>query len=420
MRDDIEKALQTLNSDFGTSLFTNPRQFKAALADTPIEPNAKKIRKLLNIAICDMKAYSRLESGLANNNLFIVNNLIAEMVSDHWPEESSAQMAIESIAGLLGYPPASPSQPKIATAQQHLQLRPTPTMNDPLLERAFLFLEDGDWDKADEYCERVLDANPKNAAAYVGKLCAELKIKNEADLANQKRLLDDMPNYKKALRFADTSYHDKLVEYNQAINDRIIEEQERLKKLKVGDIVKFGSYDWRMLEIDKQNGKALILSDKIIEQRKYNKERVAVTWETCTLRNYLNGEFLQKFTKEQQGQIIQTRIANNDNQWYDTKGGSDTSDSVFLLSLEEVVNYFGDSGQLRNKNLKDKGRFDDQYNAERIAKNADGKACWWWLRSPGYGSSDAARVNDDGVVGVSGRLVNDFSGGVRPALWLNL
>lgn len=53
----------------------------------------------------------------------------------------------------------------------------------PLLKRAFIFLEDGNWKDADEYCERVLDIDPENAQAYLGKLMAELKVHKQDDLA---------------------------------------------------------------------------------------------------------------------------------------------------------------------------------------------------------------------------------------------
>ena len=52
----------------------------------------------------------------------------------------------------------------------------------PLLERAFMFLEDGNWASANEYCEKVLDSDPKNATAYLGKLMAELKVKKQENL----------------------------------------------------------------------------------------------------------------------------------------------------------------------------------------------------------------------------------------------
>ena len=48
---------------------------------------------------------------------------------------------------------------------------------EPLLKRAFMFLEDGEWDKADNYCEQVLNQDPENAQAYLGKLMAELHVR---------------------------------------------------------------------------------------------------------------------------------------------------------------------------------------------------------------------------------------------------
>jgi len=107
MKTTIKQALQTLNKHFGASIFSNPKQFKAALADVPIESDAKKIRNLLNIAICEMKAYSRLESSLSNKNNFVVDNLSEEMLSDFAIDKPTAQMVIESIAELLGYVPKS-------------------------------------------------------------------------------------------------------------------------------------------------------------------------------------------------------------------------------------------------------------------------------------------------------------------------
>ena len=49
----------------------------------------------------------------------------------------------------------------------------------PFLKRAFIFLEDGDWDSANEYCEKVLDIDPENASAYLGKLLSELHVRKQ-------------------------------------------------------------------------------------------------------------------------------------------------------------------------------------------------------------------------------------------------
>jgi len=232
---------------------------------------------------------------------------------------------------------------------------------------------------------------------------------------------------------------------------------------KVGDVIPFGEWEWLVLDV--QDNKALIITNDVIEQRPYNVgggkrvEGVSVTWETCTLREYLNGEFLQKFTPRELGRIEETKILNPKNLWYSSDGENDTIDKVFLLNLEEVDKYFGDSGDYLNKvrktsndgkliNAHDGLAFSNSNDSSRIAKFGN-EASTWWLRSLGdysnvhtaaavtiYGeilgnkslalssSLDyqryAAYVFIDGVVNVRGYTVGHRDGGVRPALWLLL
>ena len=97
-------------------------------------------------------------------------------------------------------------------------------------------------------------------------------------------------------------------------------------------------------------------------------------------------------------------------------------DRIFLLSLEEAVNYFGDSGQLRSRPSGAWG-ISDRYNNTRMALDLDGSAFWWWLRSPGDDPRHAADVNAVGGLALGGGGVfwsGGVGGGVRPALWLNL
>ena len=72
----------------------------------------------------------------------------------------------------------------------------------PLLKRAFMFLEDGDWKSANEYCEKVLDQDPENAEAYLGKLMADLKVKKQEQLRDLRTPFESNGNYRKAIRFA--------------------------------------------------------------------------------------------------------------------------------------------------------------------------------------------------------------------------
>lgn len=90
----------------------------------------------------------------------------------------------------------------------------------PLLERAFMFLEDGDWNSADEYCEKVLDLDPKNAEAYLGKLMAELQVKKQEFLKVRENPFDNNANYKKVIRFADEKLKSEITGYIEHIKTR--------------------------------------------------------------------------------------------------------------------------------------------------------------------------------------------------------
>lgn len=59
------------------------------------------------------------------------------------------------------------------------------------LKRVTLFLEDGSWEEADAYCEKVLDIEPECAEAYLGKPLAEFKVHNIDELSQVNRKLDE-------------------------------------------------------------------------------------------------------------------------------------------------------------------------------------------------------------------------------------
>ena len=90
----------------------------------------------------------------------------------------------------------------------------------PLLKRVFMFLEDGDWNSANEYCEKVLDIDPENASAYLGKLLSELRVRKQESLKDQAEPFDHNNNYQKAVRFADEKLKTALTGYIEHINTR--------------------------------------------------------------------------------------------------------------------------------------------------------------------------------------------------------
>lgn len=231
---------------------------------------------------------------------------------------------------------------------------------------------------------------------------------------------------------------------------------EKPVSLKAGDIITFGSYpqeadgtvkpiEWQVLAVE--DGKALIISLYGLDAKRYNEEYKDVTWETCTLRTWLNEDFYQMaFKASEQKRIAETLVINKDNPTFGTTGGNDTRDKIFLLSLEETLEYFGltknngeyeiwvycygDEVCCRPTNYAvSQGAFKFTWSSSESEKHRkyDGN-CEWWLRSPGYDSFfSAAYVNDVRAVSgygthVSADAIAGHTGSyyaVRPALWIN-
>jgi hypothetical protein len=450
----------------------------------------------------------------------------------------------------------------------------------PLLKRISLFLEDGNWQEADEYCERVLDSDPENAQAYLYKLMAKMEVRKTEDLRNQAQPFDSEDMYRKIVRFADEEFKNTLVEYNAYIKDRnekkriesiykkavydmryardeisykiIIEdlaeipgykdadekkkeceekaeecrleslynsavknqtvqsednqfraakqfeelgtykdsaervqqcrdkaeeirkEEERIKaerekaekerkaKAKkrnrniaiilpsttaicvvlallcvyviipaiapVGSLIKYGKYeqdndssngieDIEWIILAKDDNKMLVISDKAIDCKPYNTSSANITWETCSLRNWLNNDFINSaFSATEKTMISSVKVSADKNPDYDTDAGNDTEDKVFLLSIEEANRYFKYDSE-RQCVSTEYAKANGAYTYE-----IDGASnCFWWLRSQGgYSNKSASVVNSDGTVSKYGNAVDDNRDCVRPAMWISL
>ncbi|MBQ6119850.1 MAG: hypothetical protein IJK98_11500 [Clostridia bacterium] len=205
----------------------------------------------------------------------------------------------------------------------------------PLLERAFLFLEDGEWAKADEYCERVLDKAPRTSLAYLGKFMAEKRVKTREELPEVPIDAEGDRNYSKAVRFAPPDLAETLTRY--ALTGRSAKKRQRLRRALaavliplaclllisgiaaalwfckllpektwqqevaalegavIGDTVTFGSFlcptEWQVLE--KQGDAVLLLSRRAVGVSRYNDSSVDTTWAKSDVRRWLNGEFYE-------------------------------------------------------------------------------------------------------------------------------
>ncbi|NLB78885.1 MAG: hypothetical protein GX796_08605 [Clostridiaceae bacterium] len=191
----------------------------------------------------------------------------------------------------------------------------------------------------------------------------------------------------------------------------------------VGQVIRMGGIDWKVLDV--QDGKALVLSDLILENRMLNDKSNAFNeWAGSSLRTYLNDEFYNKtFSKSERKRIVSTALLNNINPEYSGSLGTDTKDKIFLLSAEEVNRYFKDE--------ESRIAYADR-NAPAIYYSAvnDGAknpyegvyqkyASWYWLlRTPAL--NDESRVCSVDPYGKDSTAANNIEYGVRPAMWIKL
>lgn len=113
--------------------------------------------------------------------------------------------------------PLQTAQPEKVVIQQMNSGNPSV---DSLLKRVFMFLEDGDWETANAYCEKVLDIDPECARSYLGKLCAELHIHKPDDLVDLSQPIDQNTNYQKIMKFGDTALKNDVEKYNRTIQSK--------------------------------------------------------------------------------------------------------------------------------------------------------------------------------------------------------
>lgn len=201
-----------------------------------------------------------------------------------------------------------------------------------------------------------------------------------------------------------------------------------LKKTpQAGDVFTFGRYEqdeksgadpieWQVLTVEK--GRVLVISLYGLDAKAYNTDFRDITWEECSLRKWLNGEFYESSFNSQEKVLIEEMTNSNPyNIEYGINGGNDTRDKVFLLNINETKKYCEGRDVCICKPTYyaiQNGAYEEM-NRETIKGNSI-----WWLRSPGSRSGDAAFVGLSGGIFSLGDRVSHLTYVVRPALWLYL
>lgn len=197
-------------------------------------------------------------------------------------------------------------------------------------------------------------------------------------------------------------------EINWDLNNDVIINGSKYHKTE-NNYFKYEPIKWRVLHYE--NSEAFLLADAILDSQPYHSENEEIDWEKSSIRAWLNNEFINKaFSNEENKAINTVELINKDNFKYGTQGGKNTSDKLFLLSLSEVD---------ETEESKEYG-FWDKKTRKCKNDNFSEETYFWWLRSPGNSSHDAAGVYYYGWVFGYGYDVQEPAGGIRPALYLNL
>ena len=190
---------------------------------------------------------------------------------------------------------------------------------------------------------------------------------------------------------------------------------------------------WRVLSVSGND--AFLMADQNLDAKPYNETVSDVTWETSTLRSWLNGytnasnaaglsyssdNFINTaFTTEEKSAIYLSRVENKDNSQYGTEGGNTTWDKVYLSSIDEASNQAYGFNSIFGADSKTRVSTNTTYTAGKTGMHPAETANWWWLRSPGIYSYYASEVDCNGY-GYGGYNVNLTDVAVRPVLHLDL
>lgn len=147
---------------------------------------------------------------------------------------------------------------------------------ESLLKRVFIFLEDGDWESADEYGEKVLDMDPEMAEAYLGKLMAELHVNKQEELANCRKDFSDSNNFRKVIRYGDDALKNTLQGYIDHINTR--NENAHLESIYNDALAKMDAAD---SEKDYQDAAAKFLTIEEYKDSSVRREKCLDEAESC-------------------------------------------------------------------------------------------------------------------------------------------
>ncbi len=292
------------------------------------------------------------------------------------------------------------------------------TINQNKYTRALVMIEEGNFDKA----YSLLEESGNSETVAENKYERAIALKDAGDKEGARELLKGI-NYKDSVSILNTM--------------KLDEQKEAMRTATIGSYVFFGSYeqdndstngkeDIEWMVVERKGNKVLLLSRYALDCQPFNQTDVGITWETCTLRKWLNETFFDNaFNDEEKAVVIHSDVEAQMNYVFGTSAGNDTIDQVFLLCRENLIytSYF-------NRFMNGMDPYEPvshdyllcqgtKYCFSKGAKKNESGMCIWWLRTPGDVQNSAIAVNENGYIHEDGFFAYITDVAVRPAIWVN-
>lgn len=206
----IDDVFSFVFSEYGIEIIREHRRFISVLSD--YAPQMNKERNLIKIAL-ECGVYSLIvdadkKDSAEQEICFKKGQSILEQ--QHFLSTSWAKKVLMWLTNYLEWNIKPETSDNLNFYSiNNIQRGLTPEI-ESYIKRMFMFLNDGEWQKADEYCEKVLDINPECAEAYLGKLMVNLKIKTVSGFDNEKSNFKTNKNYQKIITFGDVNIKKRL------------------------------------------------------------------------------------------------------------------------------------------------------------------------------------------------------------------
>ncbi|MCR5794728.1 MAG: DUF6273 domain-containing protein, partial [Solobacterium sp.] len=220
----------------------------------------------------------------------------------------------------------------------------------------------------------------------------------------------DSGRYDEAIRLLkDLDYRDSEDLLESCYTAKYGSDYQKGSIYETGSVLKMGTFEQDNDESDgtepiewivlaNEEDSLLIISKYGLECRKFDDFHSNVTWDTCSLRKWLNDEFLHgSFDAAEQERILETALEKAGNPQSDALDGEDTADRVFLLSFADADTYFI-SDDARICELTEYAKANSKY------AEASGMTCSWWLRAPGFDNTLTATIGRKGNIRYTGEV----------------